>query len=214
MTGKTLRHKMLRKFSCISECSDCCINREYYPSTEYGKIGVLILPDEKQKIERYAKEMGLVITILPRLGIGLNRSRSGPRTIIAYQLMGKESDGNVCPFLDLENSQRSPHGGFKCKIYDKKPIACTAYPVNLEDKRTVTLDNKCRFCQDNKNEQMTGCTKADKSGLEREVQALRKIQKSMRADEITDVWRYATRIGEQEKQSKFYPQGWVLQHDL
>jgi hypothetical protein len=61
---------------------------------------------------------------------------------------------------------------------------------------------------------MTGCTKADKYGLEKEVQALRKIQKSMRADEITDVWRYATRIGEQEKQSKFYPQGWVLQHDL
>jgi hypothetical protein len=46
------------------------------------------------------------------------------------------------------------------------------------------------------------------------VQALRKIQKSMRADEITDVWRYATHTGEQEKQSKFYPQGWVLQHDL
>ena len=33
-----------------------------------------------------------------------------------------------------------------------------AYPVNLEDKRTVTLDNKCKFCQDNKNEDMTGLT--------------------------------------------------------
>lgn len=204
---------MLRKFSCISDCSDCCIYREYYPSTEYGKIGVLILPDEKQKIERYAREMGLVITILPRLGIGSNRSRSGPRTIIAYQLMGKESDGNVCPFLDLDNSHRSPHGGFMCKIYDKKPIACAAYPVNSEDKRTVTLDNKCKFCKVNKSEAMPRRSRASKYGLETEIGALRKIQKSIHADGRTDVWRYATRMGEQEKQSKFYPQGWVLQHE-
>ena len=128
--------------------------------------------------------------------------------------MGKESDGNVCPFLDLENSQRSPHGGFKCKIYDKKPIACTAYPVNLEDKRTVTLDNKCKFCKVNKNEDMTGCTKADKYGLEKEVQALRRIQAYIQVDETIDIWRYATGIGELEKQNEFYPQGWVLQHDL
>src|SRR4030095_4988778 len=119
MTGKTSRHEML-KFSCISECSDCRIYREYYPSIEYGKIGVLILPDEKQKIERYAKEMGLVITILPRLGIGTNSSKKGPVTIIAYQLMGENSDGNLCPFLDIERSERSPHGGFRCRIYSNK----------------------------------------------------------------------------------------------
>lgn len=213
MTGKTSGHKMLRRFSCIPECSDCCIYREYYPSTEYGKIGVLVLPDEKQKIERYAREMGLVITILPRLGIGLNRSRNGPRTIIAYQLMGKESDGNVCPFLNLDNSHISPHGGLMCKIYDKKPIACTAYPVNSEDKGTATLDSNCKFCEVNKSENMTACTKAYKYGLEMELEALRKIQKSIHADDRTVLWRYATRIGEQEKQSKFYPQGWVLQDE-
>ena len=204
---------MIRKFSCISDCSDCCIYREYYPSTEYGKIGVLILPDEKQRIERYAREMGLVITILPRLGIGLNRSRSGPRTVIAYQLMGKESDGNVCPFLDLDNSHRSQHGGLMCKIYDKKPIACTAYPVYSEDKRTVTLDSKCKFCKVNKSENMPRRTKAYKYGLEMEIGALVKIQRSIHVDERTDIWRYATQIGEQEMQSKFYPRGWVLQHE-
>jgi Fe-S-cluster containining protein len=213
MTGKTSGHEMLRKFSCISECSDCCIYREYYPSTEYGKIGVLILPDEKQKIERYAREKGLVITILPRLGIGLNRSRSGPRTIIAYQLMGKEFDGNICPFLDLDNPRRSPHGGLLCKIYDKKPIACTAYPVNSEDKRIVTLDSKCTYCEVNKSDDMTTCSRASKYGLETEIEALRKIQKSIHVEERTEVWRYATQIGEQEKQSKFYPRGWVLQHE-
>lgn len=205
---------MLRKFSCISECSDCCIYRDYYPSTEYGKIGVLILPDEKQKIESYAKEMGLKITILPRLGIGTNRVKNGPETVIAYQLMGKNSDGNLCPFLDTESLERSPHGGLQCRIYDKKPVACTAYPVNEEDKKTVTLDNKCKFCQDTKNEGLTGCNKAYKYDLEKEIQALQRIQRSIQVDKIIDIWRYATGIGEQEKQSKFYSRGWVLQHDL
>ena len=204
----------LRKFSCISECSDCCIYREYYPSIEYGKVGVLILPDEKQKIERYAKEMGLEITILPRLGIGTNSSKNGPETIIAYQLMGKNPNGNLCPFLDIENSERSPHGGFKCRIYDKKPVACTAYPVNEEDKKTVTLDGKCKFCQVNNNEDRTGCTKAHKYDLVKEIQALQIIQGSIQVDEIIDIWRYATGIGEQEKQNEFYSQGWVLQQDL
>jgi Fe-S-cluster containining protein len=205
---------MLRKFSCISECSDCCIYRKYYPSIEYGKVGVLILPNEKQKIERYAKEMGLEITILPRLGIGTNRSKNVPKTIIAYQLMGKNSDGNLCPFLEIENLKRSPHGGFKCRIYDKKPVACTAYPVNEEDKKTVTLDSKCKFCRDNKNEDLTGCTKAYKYDLGKEVQALRRIQGSIQVEKIIDIWRYATGIGEREKQNQLYPQGWVLQQDL
>ena len=204
----------LRKFSCISECSDCCIYREYYPSIEYGKVGVLILPDEKQKIERYAKKMGLEITILPRLGIGTNRSKDGPETIIAYQLMGKNSDGNLCPFLDVESLKRSPHGGFKCRIYDKKPVACTAYPVNEEDKKTVILDSKCKFCQVNNNEDLTGCTRAYKYDLGKEVQALRRIQGCIQVDEIIDIWRYATGIGEPEKQNEFYSQGWVLQNDL
>ena len=204
----------LRKFSCISECSDCCIYREYYPSIEYGKVGVLILPDEKQKIERYAKKMGLEITILPRLGIGTNRSKDGPETIIAYQLMGKNSDGNLCPFLDIESLERSPHGGFKCRIYDKKPVACTAYPVHEEDKKTVTLDSKCKFCQVNNNEDLSGCTKAYKYDLGKEIRALRRIQGSFQVDEIIDIWRYATGIGEQEKQNEFYSQGWVLQNDL
>ena len=209
-----IKINMLRKFSCISECSDCCIYREYYPSIEYGKVGVLILPDEKQKIERYAKEMGLEITILPRLGIGTNSSKNGPETIIAYQLMGKNSDGNLCPFLDIESLERSPHGGFKCRIYDKKPVACTAYPVNEEDKKIVILDSKCKFCQVNNNEDLTGCTKAYKYDLGKEIQALRRIQGSFQVDETIDIWRYATGIGEQEKQNEFYSQGWVLQHDL
>ena len=39
------------EFRCIEECSQCCIEREYYPSKKFGKIGVLILPEEKTKID-------------------------------------------------------------------------------------------------------------------------------------------------------------------
>ena len=203
---------MLKKFSCIDECSDCCIYREYYPSIEYGKIGVLLLPNEKQRIETYAKELGLEITILPRVGIGRKKNKNEPETIIAYQLMGKNSEGEVCPFLEMEGAIRSPHGGFKCKIYNKKPVACSAYPVNIEDKETVTLDRKCKFCRvNNKDEKRADGVAIQKSSLRKEIIALRKIQNSTQADTSVEIWRYATGIGEKQKQKQFYPRGWVLQ---
>ena len=90
-------------------CSDCCIYRDYYPSIEYGKIGVLILPEEKAAIEHLAKEMNVTIRIIPRLAIG----KDSPEKVIAYQMMGKNEDGNLCPFLDIESNERSAHGGFR-----------------------------------------------------------------------------------------------------
>ncbi|MGH9989508.1 MAG: YkgJ family cysteine cluster protein, partial [Nitrososphaera sp.] len=80
---------MKKKFSCVQGCSDCCIYREYYPSFEYGKIGVLVLPEEKAAIERLAKNMGVRVRIIPRLAVGKN----SPDKIIAYQMMGKNEDG-------------------------------------------------------------------------------------------------------------------------
>ena len=38
------------EFRCIEECSQCCIEREYYPTKQFGKIGVLILPEENPTI--------------------------------------------------------------------------------------------------------------------------------------------------------------------
>ena len=57
------------EFRCIQDCSQCCIEREYYPEKKFGKIGVLIIPEEKEKIEKLAKIKGLDILILPRIGI-------------------------------------------------------------------------------------------------------------------------------------------------
>ena len=33
--------------------------------------------------------------------------------------MGIEENGNTCPFLDTKSGEKSPHGGFPCKIYEK-----------------------------------------------------------------------------------------------
>ena len=97
-------------FKCVQDCSQCCIEREYYPSKKFGKVGVLILPEEKEAVESLAKDAGLKITILPRIGISEEKSDK-PSKILAYQMMGKEKNGNTCPFLDTETKSRSPHGG-------------------------------------------------------------------------------------------------------
>jgi hypothetical protein len=43
------------EFKCVTDCSQCCIEREYYPTKKFGKIGVLILPEEKEKIEQLVR---------------------------------------------------------------------------------------------------------------------------------------------------------------
>src|SRR5574341_616751 len=73
--------------------------------TRFEKIRVLIIPNEKEKIESFAKKLRLDIVILPRIGISHTKS-DGPTQILAYQLMGKESNGNTCPFLDTESDKR------------------------------------------------------------------------------------------------------------
>jgi len=113
------------EFRCIDECSQCCIEREYYPSKKFGKIGVLILPEEKEKIEKLAIKNNLKIKVLPRIGISENKN-TFPTKILAYQLMRAEKNGNTCPFLDTDSENKSQQQGFPSKIYNERPLACTA----------------------------------------------------------------------------------------
>lgn len=182
----------MRKFACVPDCSDCCIYREYYPSEEFGKIGVLLLPEEKDRIERLAGEKGVSVKILPRLAVG-----DRPEKIIAYQMMGKEN-GDLCPFLDVTGDGRSPHGGYLCKIYKQRPLACSAYPV-IGAGREATLDPHCQFCK-------KYSSRAGLEGLENELESLARIKGAVRS-EGRRVWRYATAAG--EKASR--PEGWVLE---
>jgi hypothetical protein len=183
------------EFNCIKECSQCCIERQYYPTKKFGKVGVLILPEEKERIEYLAKKYRLDVTILPRIGMSYQR-QDAPEQIIAYQMMGRETDGNTCPFLDTESDKRSPHDGFVCRIYNDRPLACKAYP--LIESNPIALDSKCKFCQNNQT--------AD-GNLDGEMEALIKIQSKM-STTAPVIWRYATGVGNAEDCLQIQ-KGWI-----
>lgn len=189
------------EFHCVPECSDCCVYREYYPDVRFGKIGVLILPEEKERIERLASEIDISIRILPRVGVS-RRGRTRPERILAYQLMGRDGNGDTCPFLGGgdggADGPRSPHGGRGCRIYEQRPLACAAYPVNGGD--PVSLDPKCRFCKE--------CCGVADGNLESEARALTVIARRVASDAPL-VWRFATGVGE-ESDKKHMLSGWVL----
>lgn len=185
------------EFRCVEECSQCCEQREYYPTKRFGKIGVLILPDEKNRIETLAKDNGIKITILPRIGISYEKANQ-PTEILAHQMMGIEKNGNTCPFLDTESKKRSPHGGFPCKIYENRPLACKAYPVIQSN--PIELDSKCKFCKNH------GSTTEN---LNSELESLIKIKTSM-ATNAPLVWRFATGIGESSDKDEI-ELGWILE---
>ncbi len=185
------------EFRCIDDCSQCCIEREYYPSKKFGKIGVLILPEEKERIEKLAKSNGLEIKILPRIGISEDKN-STPTKILAYQMMGIEKNGNTCPFLDTDSGKKSPHGGFPCRIYKERPLACMTYPLIESD--PITFDEKCKFCKEHGT--------ADKN-LNSEIESLLKIKEKMDTN-ASFIWRFATKIGEPEDQ-QILESGWILE---
>jgi uncharacterized protein len=182
--------------------------REYYPSIEYGKIGVLIMPEERPKIKALSARNGIDVKIIPRLGIGMNTTGDGPKKIIAYQMMGKNLNGNCCHFLETTSPQRAPHGGLICKIYDQRPLACVGYPVIEENDKSVVLDGKCTFCH------KFSTTIVEKYDLQQEIEALTKIKAGVNVDEKIEIWRYATAIGDEENAAKFFPAGWILQKQL
>jgi Fe-S-cluster containining protein len=193
---------LLKKFKCVEGCSDCCINREYFPSKEFGKIGVLLLPEEKKMIEQQAERLGISIKILPRIGLGMGDDGASPESVLVYQLMGRKRDGNVCPFLDTDGSERSPHGGSRCTIYDERPAACKAYPLVSIDPTISTLDSKCSYCVS------TNENKVCNLGLSNEIKALNEIMVSTRAIEGTQLWRYATNVGD-PSDGKMLQEGWI-----
>jgi len=185
------------EFRCIDECSQCCIEREYFPEKKFGKIGVLILPEEKEKIETAAKEKGLEVLILPRIGTSNQKDLESIK-VLAFQMMGVESNGNTCPFLDTGAIKKSPHGGYPCRIYENRPLACQTYP--LIESEPITLDVKCKFCKEHKT--------ADEN-LNSEIESLLTIKTKMTTN-APFIWRYATGIGEEEDKAQI-KEGWILE---
>ena len=150
----------------------------------------------KKQVESLAEKYGIKITVLPRIGISETESEV-PTTILAYQMMGKDLDGNTCPFLDTESSKRSPHGGYTCKIYDNRPLACRAYPVI--ESAPLSLDSKCKFCE--------SCG-TPTGNVNSEIESLIQIKEKMKTN-ATYIWRYATGMGE-SKHKDLIQTGWFL----
>lgn len=144
------------------------------------------------------------IKILPRLGISSVEMKKRPEKIIAFQLMGRHSDGDYCPFLDLKSKFRSPHGGYLCSIYKSRPLACQAYPVLEGSKRTLKLDSSCAYsCKYG-----TVCSPKLMDG---ELLALQEIRDCIRSGKNTNIWRYATHTGDRKFTEQFLPEGWYLE---
>ena len=137
---------------------------------------------------------------MPRIGVSENPNQI-PTKILAYQLMGIEENGNTCPFLDTESGGKSTHGGYPCKIYKSKPLACSAYP--LIESNPITLDEKCKFCKE--------CGTANQN-LEFETESLLKIKEVMQTN-ANHIWRYATGIGEKEDK-EIIKTGWILEEGI
>jgi len=109
-----------------------------------------------------------------------------------------EKNRNTCPFLDTETGKRSPHGGFPCKIYQDRPLACKTYPLIESD--PIVLDQKCKFCKEYET--------ADEN-LNSEIESLLKVKTQMNTN-ASFAWRYPTGIGENEDRSQIKT-GWFLE---
>ena len=163
------------------------------------------MPEEKEIIEKLAKKLEIKVKILPRIAIG----REFPEKVIVYQMMGKNADGDLCPFLDVDGAGKSPHGGYNCKVYSERPLACRAYPV-IDISKSATLDDHCQFCK------KFSTTKVAADGIQKEIEALTKIKASVTAGDDDDndisrnVWRYATATGK-AGDIIMLPEGWVLE---
>ena len=113
-------------------------------------------------------------------------------------MMGIEKNGNTCPFLDTTSGNKSPHGGFPCKIYEDRPLACRAYP--LIESEPITLDEKCKFCKEHGNTDQN---------LDSEIESLLKIKEKMDTG-MPIIWRFATGVGE-DKDLTVLKSGWILE---
>jgi len=195
LSGRGSAH--VADFYCVPECSDCCTYREYYPDKRFGKVGVLILPEERDRIAKLASDQGVLVRILPRVGVS-EAGGAGPSRIVAYQMMGRDANGDTCPFLDTSGVSKSPHGGHPCRVYGQRPLACSAYP--LSGRNPPVLDPKCRYCRE--------CGPSADGNLESEERALLKIERSVASD-LPAVWRFATGIGEEADRAHFLEPGWV-----
>jgi Fe-S-cluster containining protein len=166
------------QFRCSEGCNDCCILRGYGglegtmtdPGTgatvtlsgaDFGKEGAMEIETWElpkiskliRKLKNRVDERGRPIQyrLLPARGVSAKGARA-PEVVISYFLMGRDPDGNMCPFLSTANeNKRLPDSTLKCSIYEDRPLQCRAYPVRAiyssrsNSKRLAELDQGCEW---------------------------------------------------------------------
>jgi hypothetical protein len=110
-------------------------------------------------------------------------------------------DRTVILVLSGTDGQGDPSCGARC-IYDERPAACRAYPLVSIDPTISTLDSKCSYCVSTKDNMVCNL------GLSNEIKALSEIMISTCVDEGTQLWRYATNVGD-SSDGKMLPEGWI-----
>ena len=106
------------RFDCL-KCGHCCRNLLH---KKYEIItGVSLTPEETGLFPQEH--------IFPSTGIG---HYGRPKKIITYQL-----NLNTCPYLQEQ----------RCTIYDRRPLACRAYPFEMEkvEPMRILIDENCRW---------------------------------------------------------------------
>jgi len=108
------------KFECL-KCGECCRNL-HIKVEKIGTVGLFLLPNERGLFPAE--------TVIPLYGAGLKgKSRPRPEVIFAYQILQ-----SICPHLTEENL---------CDVYDRRPIACRAFPLQI-----IMLDRRCTWVKE------------------------------------------------------------------
>jgi len=110
------------RFECLF-CEHCC----YFSSeVEYPTV----YPWEKRRLEKLAEEHGVRLRFEPIL---VYRAPEGGGCVAA---MYRWLVPGFCPFFDRSSR--------RCKIHDKKPLACRMYPLILEmPSGNLMVSGKC-----------------------------------------------------------------------
>lgn len=121
-------------FTCPAECAKCCntlvkhrepeeeeflqefdaINREQglYTTDVLASRGIVLTPEEARRLRAASKRKGARARILPHTFLLDGRTRTA--VMVSYRL-----DHAQCPFLE----------GYRCGVYEDRPLPCRAFPV-------------------------------------------------------------------------------------
>ncbi|GIU69619.1 MAG: hypothetical protein KatS3mg002_0855 [Candidatus Woesearchaeota archaeon] len=171
------KNKNSKIFIC-TQCGECCHIREKkdiseeeekaYFSYMYNNFGIIyfaklsdvtitIWPEEKEVLEKIAKEKGVNISFKSKRGYYDAEDKS--LIIIDYYI-----DADICPFFNRKAKQ--------CTIYENRPLICRSYPLLT----TKTL-GKCKYKKNDVNDYESEKIYAKK--LDEKTYKIKKLLKEM-----------------------------------